>query len=190
MSVTRYTDGTTTITLGGAMEAYVRRLAEATQGAALTVLEREAHAVEAKAEAEWYGPNGVTKRTGKSGTIDTVTTVAPNVISVAVGSRDLGKAKYVHRPGPLSEIQVPASPREWWDSLSLDARDRLNAKKRGGAYRRRTGAKLTKPAANPKASDGKYLLQELVAKPARQIVKKVNAVLPTEINAEMRGSRR
>lgn len=190
MAITRYTDGTTTINLGGAIEEHVRRLALATHDGALATLEAGGETVRAKAEGDWYSASGVTKRTGKSGRVEMITTIAPTEIRVAIGSRDLAKAKFVHRPGPLSVINVPATWAEWWDSLSAAEKAKFKARQKAGEFKKKKGNfQPTKEAPNPKASDGKYLLQEFVGKPTRKLAKSLNAILPTEINARMRSGR-
>ena len=67
-------------------------------------------AVARQAEADWYGPAGVERRTGQSGQMEVTTTIDARrgVIRVTVGSSDprrvgkkaLAPAAYVHRPGP------------------------------------------------------------------------------------------
>lgn len=176
MGVTRYSDGTTTITLGGAVEAHVRKLILAMHGGVVEVLEREAEAVRAKAEADWY--TQVTRRTGKSGNIEVVTTVTPTEIRVAIGSTDLAKAKYVHRPGPLSQITRKAKGADFASGKALASPPGKRISGRGV---------VTED--NPKASDGKFLLQELIGKPARKMIKRLQNLLPAEMDAQVRKGR-
>lgn len=178
MAVTRYVDGDVTFDLGGALAAYTQRVLGAMHGGAVALLQAEAEKVAEEATAAWYGPEGVKRRTGKSGVVDVVTTVTPLYISVTIGSRDLDKAKYVHRPGPLSQLKRAATHADFKSGAA-------KASPKGDPIAGR-GVVLYD---NPKASDGKYLLQELVGKPARRIVKRINALLPTEIEARMRQGR-
>lgn len=185
MSTLRYNDGGVTVTLDGGLDAFVRQALDAAGGEALTIVEELAEEVAAEAGAAWYGPDGVTKRTGKSGQIDVVETVSPDEVRVSVGSLDLDKAKYVHRPGRLSTT-VEEITKEVYET----------AKNRPGAalvfHARRDRPGITKGAYyrvvhNPLAKDGKYLLSELVTKPARARLKASATALGEAIAARVGG---
>jgi hypothetical protein len=105
-------------------------------GAALRTMEREAEVVAEEARREWYGPNGVTRETGKSGDIQVVTTVDLNrsEVVVSLGSTDdrrvvatrkrsrtgdtvqVGKpvVVYVHQPWGTSLQPKEVSRDEWF----------------------------------------------------------------------------
>lgn len=174
MATLRYTDGPVTVTLDGGLEALVRKALDAAGGEALRIVEELAEGVADEAGDKWYQPGtGVTRRTGKSGRIAVVETVSESEVRVRVGSVDVDKAKFVHRPGRLStsveEITQTAYKAERAKGgaaakLVFHARkdDEAAGVKKGLYYRK---------VHNPLASDGKYLLPELVSKPARQAVK-------------------
>jgi hypothetical protein len=182
MGVTRYTDGTTTIDLGGAVEEYVRRVALATHAATLDALEAGANEVAEAAAARWYSAEGVKWRTGRSGKTGVVTTITPTEIRVTFGSTDLKRAKYIRRSGPLSVVNKYVTQGEWWEH------------KKAGKKVGRSGTTGVQNWAirvpSPFASDGKFLLQEFIGKPARALAKRINATLPAEIAAEVRNGRR
>jgi hypothetical protein len=164
---TRYTSGGVTVALDAGLDAFVRALVSASETETIRILEAAADGEAARAEAAWYGPEGVTKRTGKSGDIDRVTTfdVDRGEVRVSVGSTDArpdAKGKgvvpyYVRRPGPLSLVDRFVTQGEWW------------AWKKGEKPVGRAGTKGKTNwiirESNPKASDGKYLVVELIRKP-------------------------
>ena len=118
---------------------------------------------------------GVTKRTGLSGDIQVATTVDPGrgVVRVSVGSTDTRKAGktskpvvvYVHRPGRLSMIERKATHEDFASGKAKHSPKGQNLPGYGVVRE-----------LNPKASDGKYLLAELVRKPGARVVK--TAIVP------------
>ncbi len=178
-SMTRWEEGSVSFELGGELDQLVRAAALAATDGALAVLEEEANVVATAAREAWYGPNGVKLRTGKSGDIVVVTTVTPTEIRVAIGSRDVARAKYVHRPGPLSRIKVPATRADFVSGAALASPKGKKIQGRG-----------VKEIDNPKASDGKFLLQELIGKPARAMLKRLEVrVGPAIVERIGRGGR-
>lgn len=185
MGTLRFNDGDVTVTLDGGLEDFVRRVLDAAAGETVRVMETAAEEVASDASSKWYGPQGVTRRTGRSGNIDTVTTVSDTAVRVSVGSTDLEKAKYVHRPGRLSTAAVEITAAEYraekakggaLAKLVFHARkDRRDAGVKAGRFYKLIG--------NPKASDGKYLLPELVTKPAKakskEIIRDLGAAIAT-----------
>ena len=133
-----------------------RRLSETIlQGTAREVADRLleiGEQVAGNARARWY--EQVDRRTGKSGDIRASVEVDGDRIRLRVGSTDERRAGgkplvvYVHRPGAYSLVEVKVSAREW-HAAPPEQRGRFGFLKK----------------LNPKASDGKYLLQELVNKP-------------------------
>lgn len=177
MPILRYTEGAVTVTLNEGLDRFVRQALEAAGGETLRILESLAGGVAADAARDWYAPGtGVTRRTGETGRTDVVETVSVDEVRVSVGSTALDRAKYVHRPGRLSTAT---------EEITRDEYDREKA--RGGAAARMVfrarrdradevkAGKCYRIVHNPKASDGKYLLSELVTKPAKS---KINAALP------------
>lgn len=216
MSITRFTDGDATVTLTGLDEEFVRGAVAAAIGAVLTTMEDGGEEVAGEARREWYGPNGVTKETGLSGDIQCITTVdlSKSEVRVSIGSVDSrvvqaykkkndgtaddatrqvgGKSKpvvaFVHRPGPYALVKVEVTAEEYWKT----AKDmRANFKplpanpKTGFAGDKGAGPFVWK--ISPKASDGKYLLAELVRKPAARMVARITPQLGRDIAARIRG---
>lgn len=190
--VTRYISGDTTVTLTGDLEGFVRRALAAASTTAATEIGRAANEVAANAEREWYGPSGVTRRTGKSGDIAVVTTVGDDRVKVAVGSTDLAKAKFVHRPGRLAtspeEItsdEYAAAKRKGGPLASLVWHARRGDPARGivlGRYYRSV------PSAG--ASDGRYLLPLLVSSPMRARARAVAEQIGREMAGKFKGGGR
>lgn len=185
----RFTDGSVSVTLDGGLERFVRKALDAAGGETVRILETAGAEVAAKSRADWYGDGtGVTRRTGKSGDVVTTTTVSDKEVRVRVGTTDVAKAKFVRRPMPLSTVAIPITSSEYY-----------YAKKAGGAvaktvFRARAdkkgeGVKSDKwyrIVPNEKASDGKYLLQELIGKPARAKVKEITPALGRAIAARVK----
>lgn len=173
MGVTRYRDGAVTVTLDGALEDLVKRAVDAAGGESVRVLQRRAEEVAAKARADWYAKGtGVNRKTGKSGDVQVVTTVSPSEVRVSVGSTDTEmvgtkpRALLVHRPGRLSLVEKLVTRDEWWAWK--------RARKPVGKPGTKGGADWVVYEANPDASDGKYLVPELLRKPA--VVKLKDAI--------------
>ncbi|NBV19947.1 hypothetical protein [Janthinobacterium sp.] len=172
MPVTRYTNGAVTVTLDDGIDQFVRSMLSAAETESLAVLEAEAEAIAAQARREWYGPDGVTRRTGKSGDIVAVSTfdTVAGEVRVTVGSTDTrterGKpvAALVHRPTATSKIIRPAK------QADFDA---------GRAQHSPPGQKLKNHGivveSNPKASDGKQLMVEFVRRP---VTRRLRALIP------------
>jgi hypothetical protein len=185
MAITRYTEGGVTITLDGALEDLVRRALEAAGGETLRLMEAAAEEIAAKGRAEWYAPgSGVTKKTGKSGDIQVVTTASENEVRVSVGSTDTGKignkprAVLIHRRGRLSLEPKLVSRAEWW------------AWKKAGkpvGKAGTTGDSWTIHVPSDKASDGKFLVAELIRKPMRAKVKAITPELAKAIATKISG---
>ena len=112
-----------------------------------------------------------------------VTTVSDKEVRVSVGSADTSKALYVHRPGVLSQAATEITKAEY-DARKSKA-GRSNAVAAGGVFKARKDDKkygITKDryyavAMNPKASDGKFLLTELIRKPMKLKIKSLGPAL-------------
>lgn len=191
MSTLRYTDGSVTVTLDGGMEEFVRRALDAAGGEAVRILSAASEDLAATAREAWYGPGNVTRRTGRSGDVQVVTTVSDEEVRIRVGSTDLAKAKYVHRPGVFATTV---------EEVSADVY--AEAKRKGGAIadtyfhaqrsKRERGVvagKYYRVASSPLASDGKYLLPELVTKPVRRRIRELTPELGRAIATKAGGAR-
>ena len=174
---TVWREGGVSVTLTGDLLAWAdAAINDATNGAAAEVA-AILEPVAAQARAEWYGPQGVVKRTGLSGQIDVITTanLDKGIVTVSVGSTDTrqaGKSRalvpsFVHRPGRLA-VEVKAVTREEFF--------RAPASTRVGVARVARPAQGIKPGdwlirvSSPRASDGKTLLPIYVNKPAKEAV--------------------
>jgi hypothetical protein len=163
VSTVRYTEGGVTVTLSDDLAQWVDRVVTQAGGAVLAEMRREAEAVAAKARADWYGPNGVTRRTGMSGDIQVYTTVSPTEVRVGLGSTDSRTANnrfvamYVHRPGRLSLTPKMVTRGEWWEWKKAG-----KPVGKGGSPH---GVDWTIYEANDAASDGANLMSEFVRKP-------------------------
>jgi len=185
MAITRYSDGNATVTLDGALEAFVRKALDAAAGETVRIMEAAAEEVAAKARADWYAPGtGVTKGTGQSGDIQVVTTVSDTDVRVSVGSTDTtlisGKprAVLIHRRGRLSLDPKLVSRDEWW-----------RWKKAGKPVGKpgSTGDDWTILVPSDIASDGKYLVAELVRKPMRAQIKVITPALAKALTTKIGG---
>ena len=186
----RYTDGSVTVDLGGQLEDFVRGIVDRATTESLRTARRIAEEVRGDAAARWYGADGVTRKTGLSGQIRVVETVdlAKGEVRVSVGSADKrtsgGKPVpvWVRRPGRLSVVRVPVSAREWFG-----APESMRANFKAGP----NDPPGTSPpylfAPNPKASDGKKPIDELVKKPVRKRMKASAEALGAAIAGGARG---
>lgn len=172
---TRYTAGDVTIELDDGLDAFVRSLMTAAEAEAVALLEAEAAAVAQAAEASWY--EQVDRRTGRSGDLEVVTTVDAGAGEVRVGIRSVdtrlsgGKpvAMLVHRPGALSRVRTEITRAEY-------GAIRERGDKRSVVHERKTG-RYFRYTRNPKASDGRVLIVELVRRPYFGRVRVISARL-------------
>lgn len=196
-SVTRYRDGGVTAIITSNLETELLKRAHAAAGAALSLLQDEAAIVAQSAHAAWYGPNGVDRETGLSGDNAVVTTIRPDAVTVGIGSTDARKAGgryrtidgvvtkiagserfvavFVHRARRLSVVRKQVSNAEWWDT---DPTMRANYRPRRAGAEHEADPPGTGPyvyVPNPRASDGKGLMNEFVVFPMR---KRFNTLLP------------
>lgn len=131
---------------------------DAMAGGLVEPLRAECERIAQSASATFY--DQVDRETGRTGVIRTEVTITSDVVVVSVGSTRTETfaggspvARRVHRPGPDStkrEIRPANAP--------LGPKERV---------RRRLGANVEVVVPNPKASDGRSMLVELVEKPAR-----------------------
>lgn len=182
---TVYRSGGVTVELGGELEAFVRKAVEAAEGETLRILEAAAEDEAARARAQWYAPGtGVNRETGRSGDVQVTTTISADEITVSVASTDTARirdargrsaprAAVIHRPGRLSLVEKRVSQGDWW------------AWKKAGKPVGRIGTKgkadwiVLEP--NPDASDGAYLVPELIRKPVRARIRIVTPELARAI---------
>jgi hypothetical protein len=196
---TRYTSGGVTVTLSGELEEFVRRAVDQAAGATVRVMEAAAEEVAADARSWWYAKGtGVTRRTGRSGDVEVVTTVSDEEIRVTVASTDTTtvrdargrsapRAAVIFRPGVFSTRAVEISETEY---KRQKARGKPHSELVFHAKRSRPASgveagKYYREESNPDASDGRYLVPELIQKPMRVKVKVITPELGRAIAARM-----
>jgi len=167
----RLTSGGAALNLSGDLEGMARRILERSSRGAGKLLLQVAEDVQGSASSRWY--QQVRRRTGKSGHIVSTLDIRENSAIVKVGTTDdrIGKGGkpsvvFVRRPGALSTIERPATDAEYHTRRSAGM-------KPGEAYW------VRQP--NPLASDGGFLLLELVRRPIRTGVKQSLTAIKKEI---------
>lgn len=123
MAAIRFRDGNVTTTLTGDLaQRMAERVRRASSGM-VRVVEDALEPIARHAAAEWYGPRGVTPRTGVSGDVSVVTTVdiqhATAVVSVGsaateVVAKNKPRAVFVHSPSPLAMGYESVTPEQYW----------------------------------------------------------------------------
>lgn len=147
-SSVRYTTGGVTVTLSGELAEWARAAVDEGERELVQQLVTIGDEEASKARGLWY--QQVDRRTGKSGDIQSVLVLSDTEARVSVGSTDTRVAGrkpvplWVHRPGPFSVKHRSATEAETTKGK---------------------GKRVTYP--NPKASDGKFLVVELIRKPVR-----------------------
>lgn len=173
---TQYRSGDVTTTLDDGLNAFVRGLLSAAETETVRVLEAAAESVQTDATAQWYQVRtGVRRRTGRSGDIQVVTTFSEVEVRVSVGSTDLAKAKYVHRPGRLSTSAVEVEKGEYSEAKrqgGVRAGLYFHARRADPANGVETG-KYYRKIISSDASDGRFLLPYLVTSPMRAKLKEL-----------------
>lgn len=172
-----YTRDGATVWLDLDVNAVIAEIVNRVSAGLLASLEGIAHGVVTSAEARWYSrEEGVMRRTGRTGQFEVRTVLSDDEIRVSIWPKTMD-AFYVHRRGPLALIPrfFPAESGRaaWWE-----------AKKMGKATRREVGGArrwiVYEP--HPHRSDGKYLFQEMVAKPFRAAIK----ALPEDVRRTLK----
>lgn len=182
------------VTIGAELQRALDQIEDAAVRAVSKAVVREAEAVAVGAEAAWY--DHVARRTGRSGRFasglrvrgDTISGVVETLDNRTAGKTGKPVVYYVKRPGPLSTVERKLT-RDEYAALMKDYRASgklpegfeaaIDANGRPNAVKKR--------APNPKASDGKPLLPELVTKPGRAAAKRLARTLGAEIAALAKG---
>lgn len=183
MAETRYTDGSVTVVLDGALEELVRRALEAAGGETLRLVEAAAEEVASQARSQWYEKGvGVSRRTGKSGDIQVITTVSDDEVRVGVGSTDTSmvgrkpRVVLIHRPGRLALVDKLVGQREYWKWKK--------ANKPVGPMGTPGNADWIIKVPSDNASDGKQILPLLVVRPMKAKMKAITPELAKAIAAQ------
>lgn len=170
------------VELSDELEDFVERTLARAETAALRQARALAEEVAAEARREWYGPNGVNRKTGKSGDIRVreAVDVRTGTVTVSVGSTDDRRARgrpvpeFIRRPGRTSLVKRRVTHETYWRTpASLRAN-----------YHRLPQDQTPGPfiwTSNPEASDGKKMLDVYVKRPVRKRIKKAAAELGRDI---------
>jgi len=155
------------VTLDDGLLDFVQSALAATMTATAKVLRENAEQVAKDARRDWYGPDGVKRKTGLSGDIQVRETIdiIKGEITVSVGSTDRRRAGgkpvplFVHRPGRTSTVLQKTTPEVYFSTPEVMRGPWLptTPKKTPQIFIR-----------NPNASDGKKLIEVLVKAPMRK----------------------
>ena len=179
MSVTTIRDGEATLKMSADFRAIIDRIADGAQAATVEQVYAVVSMVKADAKREWY--RQVDRETGKSGDVRASWEESGDRLHFKIGNSDKRTDKrtgkpilfYVHRPGPLSEVSRKSTEAE-----------RIEMVQRG----ERASRYIKVP--NPKASDGRYLLAELITKPMNDAKRKIAARLGRRVTEAIRNRAR
>lgn len=151
--------------------------------------------VATRARAEWYGPNGVKRRTGASGDVIVTAAIATDLssVTVAVGSTDTkivkganGRARpratAIHRPGVFARERVELTKDEYFRRWRLNK----EGKQKSTVWQDKKTGKYYGYAPAQNAGDGAYLLPKLVNVPARAALKAINIKIGRRIASAIR----
>ena len=175
----RFISDNVEVRLDEGLESFVEDILQRTEAGAIRALRREMGEIAQKAEREWYCPDGVTRRTGQSGRISVQERVdlSRGDITFSVGSTDRrtvrGKpvAAFVRRPARTSTVLKVVTPREYFA-----APEAMRGPWLPGPPKR---PQLFIP--NPKASDGRKLLDVFIRAPVRKASRKLARSISEEI---------
>jgi hypothetical protein len=155
MRETRYKSGDVSVSLDFDLERFISVQVGSISRQVGDALLEQLEPVAIEAENQWY--QQVDRKTGRSGQIAAVLTYSLEAVRVDVGSLDRRTSKtgkpvvvFIKRPSATSTILEPVSAQTWYDT------DEIMRSKYPFIKRR-----------NPKASDGKNLLNELIKKPVK-----------------------
>ena len=179
MSTSTIRSGEVTLKMSADFRAIMERIAGGAQAETVEQVYAMVSLVAEDATQEWY--RQVERETGKSGQVVAAWREVGDRLDFMVGNSDTrtdGKTGkpllyYVHRPGPFSTKTRRATEAE-------QEADR--------AAGRRPRAFVKYP--NPRRSDGKYLVVELIRKPGNQGKRKVSQRLAQRITAAIRDRKR
>lgn len=188
----RVSAGGATVEVGPELGQFIEGVLDAAAGTLRTALEQAVVDLATAAEGAWY--DQVSRRTGQSGQLETGMVLTETEIRATVRSTDPRRAKnglpvvyYVHRPGPTSTIKTSLTREEYSELMRALRAGRtmpsnlVAAEMVGG---RPLGVSRVRP--NPKASDGKYLVPELLTKPAQLVALRLVRTLGPQIAAAAR----
>lgn len=190
-SAIRVRSGNCSVEVSPALGRALEGLLQSASGTVARELRDAAEGLAQNAERAWYSQ--VTKRTGLSGQLGTAVEFTETEVRVSIRSLDTRKAKngkpvvyYVHRPYALSTRWQRLDRAEY---AALLAEFRRTGRIPGGVdalLQDGRPVSAQRQVANPKASDGRFLVPELLTKPARLVVRRLASTLGAEISAAAR----
>lgn len=172
MSTDTIRDGEVTLKMKADFRAIIERIGGGAQAATVEQVYAMFSLIASDASSEWY--RQVDRESGKSGVVSAAWEEKGDKLNFSVGNNDNRRDKktgkpilyYIHRPGPLSTHSRKATASEREADIAAGRKPRV---------------RVNYP--NPKASDGKYLVVELIRKPAREGQRKVATRLGAQIVA-------
>lgn len=170
MSTETIRNGEVTLKMNADFARIIGRIEDGAQAATVQQTYALVSLVADDARADWY--RQVDKETGASGTVSAGWQERGTRLSFRIGNSDARKDKksgkpilfYVHRPGPFS---------------TKDRRATETEKQRARDMGQRAPSRVKYP--NPKASDGRFLLAELITLPANAMRRKLMQRLGRDI---------
>lgn len=175
MSTETIREGEVTLKMSADFRAIIERIAGGAQAETVEQMYAMVSLVAADASADWY--RQVDRESGKSGVVLASWEEKGDQLVFKIGNSDTRLDKrtgkpvlyYIHRPGPLS-------------SRSRKATEAEREADRAAGRRPRVWTQYP----NPRASDGKFLMVELIRKPAnagkRKVAERLAARIVTAIN--------
>lgn len=182
--------GSATVLVGPELSQFLDKIEDATLQGVRTRLKHDLEQLKNQAEADWY--QQVKKRTGKTGTLKVVEIIRNNELVYQIQPVDMndkvsGKWRgfFVHRPSALSLVGEPLDDSEYANVMSTyratGSLPKGFAAKETDSNGRPTGIYRTEP--NPLASDGKFLVPELLTRPANKLKDNLVKTLGQQISA-------
>ena len=123
MGAVKFTNGAVTTTLTGDLAKRMEERVRRASSGMVQIIEDALEPIAVAAASEWYGPRGVTPRTGVSGdvSVQTVVDVSRATAKVSVGSaatevvaKNKARAYFVHSPSPLAIGYETVTPEQYW----------------------------------------------------------------------------
>lgn len=189
MGALRYRSGGSTVAVGQELQAILDRIEGGAFKAGREALGAAARDVAESAERQWY--QQVDRDTGGSGRLGHGVELTDTALRGYVETLDRRKGKggkpvvyFIHRPGPLSKLPSTTLTREEYSAAMrvYRATGALPAGMVGinDSKGRPVGIRRVDQS-NPKASDGKFLVSELITKPMKVQAKTIRRTLGPQI---------
>ncbi len=182
--ITRYVSGNTTLTLTGDLAAWADGVVKRVGGELVKEMQKLGEEVAADARLHWY--DEVNRETGMSSDWRAVTEIDGDNVIVGVKSFDPRVVKkgavaafFVRRRGPLAVIKKEITEEKYWPLWRKQKESGGQSGPDGFVFKAASNrpnesvvaGKYYQVVSDPKASDGKQQLQELVRKPFKARVK-------------------